>query len=368
MLIREIINKFDKSNIKVGDGKNSGKYPLYTCSPIVSKYLDSYICDGEAIILSTGGNFAIHYVNGRFNYSTDCYVFNTDKYNLKYIYYYLKSKKDDINKMFRGAGLKHLNKKEFLMIDIKEISSDEQAKVVQILDSISQLITIKIDEINKLDNLVISQFSERFGDPESNDKKWIKSPMGNYMTVLTDFSANGSYEKLDSSVVMYDEPNYAYMVRTTDLENKDYKNNVKYITEEAYNILSKSKVYPNDIIMNKIGSAGKVYIMPDLEMPVSLGRNAFLFRYNNDIEPLFIYYLLKSAYGTNEISQYVRGAVTKTITKDDVRKINIIVPPLEEQNKFKKIVETIDEQKKECKECIEKLEEMQSALMQEYFG
>ena len=184
-----------------------------------------------------------------------------------------------------------------------------------------------------------------FGEPKLNDKNWIKAPMGDYMTVLTDFSSNGSYKTLDSTVVMYDEPQYAYMVRTTDLENDDYKNNVKYITKEAYNFLSKSKVYPNDIIMNKIGSAGKVYIMPDVGMPVSLGRNAFLFRYNDDIVPLFIYYLLKSEYGTNEISQYVRGAVTKTITKDDVRKVKIIVPPIELQNKFAMIVEQIDKQK-----------------------
>ena len=89
MLIKDIIHKFDKSNIKAGDGLEKGKYPLYTCSPIVNKYLDSYLCEDEALVLSTGGNFSIHYVNGKFNYSTDCYVFNTDKYNLRYLFYYL---------------------------------------------------------------------------------------------------------------------------------------------------------------------------------------------------------------------------------------------------------------------------------------
>ena len=207
-----------------------------------------------------------------------------------------------------------------------------------------------------------------FGDPKLNDKNWIKAPMGDYMTVLTDFSSNGSYKTLDSTVVMYDEPNYAYMVRTTDLENEDYKNNVKYITEEAYNFLSKSKVYPDDIIMNKIGSAGKVYIMPDVGMPVSLGRNAFLFRYNSDIVPLFIYYLLKSEYGTNEISQYVRGAVTKTITKDDARKVKVIVPPLELQNKFAEFVKQIDKQKIQIQKSLEEVENLQECLMNKFFG
>ena len=110
MILKELINKFDKSSIKAGEGLEKGQFPLYTCSPLVNKYLDDYICDGEAIVISTGGNFAVHYVNGKFNYSTDCYVFNTDKLDTKYLYYYLISKTDDINKLFRGAGLKHLNK------------------------------------------------------------------------------------------------------------------------------------------------------------------------------------------------------------------------------------------------------------------
>ena len=250
----------------------------------------------------------------------------------------------------------------------QNISLEEQEIAVRKLDNVRNIIEIKQKQLQDLDELIKSQFVEMFGDPKSNDKNWIKAPMGDYMTVLTDFSSNGSYKTLDSKVVMYDEPKYAYMVRTTDLENDDYKNNVKYITEEAYNFLSKSKVYPDDIIMNKIGSAGKVYIMPDVGMPVSLGRNVFLFRYSDDIVPLFIYYLLKSEYGTNEISQYVRGAVTKTITKDDARKVKIIVPPIELQNQFADIVKQIDKQKFEIQKSLEEMQNLQESLMNKYFG
>ena len=265
----------------------------------------------------------------------------------KFLYYILNSKKFEFDCINSSQGIAQLNMStEWLKKYNLEIPTIElQEKIINIFDKVYNNIDIKKNQINFCNNLIKSQFVEMFGDPKLNEKKWIKAPMGDYMTVLTDFSSNGSYKTLDSTVVMYDEPQYAYMVRTTDLENDDYKNNVKYITKEAYNFLSKSKVYPNDIIMNKIGSAGKVYIMPDVGMPVSLGRNAFLFRYNDDIVPLFIYYLLKSEYGTNEISQYVRGAVTKTITKDDVRKVKIIVPPIELQNKFASIVEQIDKQK-----------------------
>ena len=143
MILKDIINKFDKSNIKAGDGLEKGNYPLYTCSPVVNKFLNDYLYDDEAIIISTGGNFAAHYVKGSFNYSTDCYVFNTDKYNLKYLYYYLLSKSDDVNKMFRGAGLKHLNKNEFVMLNIKEIPLNEQDRIVNQLDKINEMIEVR---------------------------------------------------------------------------------------------------------------------------------------------------------------------------------------------------------------------------------
>ena len=291
--------------------------------------------------------------------------------NSKFVFYnlYFNYKNGSTLQMFnKTTGIQNLQMKQFLNQKISYISLEEQEIAVRKLDNVRNIIEIKQKQLQDLDELIKSQFVEMFGDPKSNDKNWIKAPMGDYMTVLTDFSSNGSYKTLDSKVVMYDEPKYAYMVRTTDLENDDYKNNVKYITEEAYNFLSKSKVYPDDIIMNKIGSAGKVYIMPDVGMPVSLGRNAFLFRYSVDIVPLFIYYLLKSEYGTNEISQCVRGAVTKTITKDDARKVKIIVPPIELQNQFADIVKQIDKQKFEIQKSLEEMQNLQESLMNKYFG
>ena len=281
--------------------------------------------------------------------------------NPKYIAYSILNKKQWLQQKANAPVVPIINKSDFSNVEIYIHNIEKQNIIVNQLDKVQHIIDLRKKQIEELDKIIKSLFVEMFGNPKINEKNWIKAPMGKYMTVLTDFSSNGSYKILDSTVVMYDEPNYAYMVRTTDLENEEYKNNVKYITEEAYNFLSKSKVYPNDIIMNKIGSAGKVYLMPDVGMPVSLGRNAFLFRYNDDIVPLFIYYLLKSEYGTNEISQYVRGAVTKTITKDDVRKVKIIVPPIELQNKFA-------EQKISIKKCLKETEELQESLMNKYFN
>ena len=122
------------------------------------------------------------------------------------------------------------------------------------------------------------------------------------------------------------------------------------------------------MIMNKIGSAGKIYLMPHIETPASLGRNAFMFRFDQRVNIVFLYALLTSEYGTAEIQQHVRGAVTKTITKESTRSIRIIVPPIELQEQFATFVEQTDKSKLAVQKGLQELEILKKSLMQQYFG
>ncbi|MCR5020832.1 restriction endonuclease subunit S [Ruminococcus sp.] len=288
----------------------------------------------------------------------------------QYLGHYFTSPKyrNTISELSAGANINNIRNEHIDSLDIPLPPLETQHQIAANLDKVTHTIDLCNAILEKLDLLVKSRFVEMFGDTESNPLNWVKAPMGNYMSLLTDFSSNGSYEYLDSNVIMYDEPNYALMVRTTDLEKNDFVTDVKYIDEKAYNILSKSKIYGNEIIMNKIGSAGKVYLMPVLNRPVSLGRNAFMFRFDEEINIVFLYHLLTSEYGTKEIQQHVRGAVTKTITKDAARSVRIIVPPLALQQQFAAFVEKTDKSKSAVKQVLEKAETLKKALMQEYFG
>ena len=250
-------------------------------------------------------------------------------------------------------------------IDLPSIK--KQDEVIKALDIANGLIVKKQEQISKFDELIKARFVEMFGDPKTNDKGFTKAPMGEYMTLLTDFSSNGSYKTLDSGVTMYDEPNYAWMVRTTDLESGDMSS-IKYIDEKAYELLSKSKIYGGEIIMNKIGSAGKVYLMPEIDMPASLGRNAFMFRYDDRINVRFLFEQLVSEYGQTEIQQYVRGAVTKTITKDDARSVLVIVPEKELQDEYVEFVKQVDKSKVAVQKALNDTQTLFDSLMQEYFG
>jgi len=146
--------------------------------------------------------------------------------------------------------------------------------------------------------------------------------------VLTDFSANGSYKSIANNFTLLDYEDYAYMVRTTDLESSNYTSNVKYIDKHSYNFLEKSKIYGGEILINKIGSPGRVYHMPILNKPVSLGMNLFMLKLskNTYFTEEFIWTYLNSKIGKLIIKRKINGTVPLTIDKISIK--NLYVPEL----------------------------------------
>lgn len=336
MILKDIIKKFDKSNIKAGDGLEKGNYPLYTCSPIINKYLNDYLYEAEALIISTGGNFSIHYVNGKFNYSTDCYVFNTDKYNLKYLYYYLLSKKDDINKMFRGAGLKHLNKNEFVMLNLKEISENEQCDVVNQLDKINEMIELRKNEIEKCNNIIKSQFVEMFGTNKKS--KYPYESLENLTLKITDGKHGGCKGEKNSGY---------YFVGATEI----YNDKINYQTAKEITKNDFKKDYKrcdlknNDfVIVNTGATIGKSAIVnSDLADHTLLQKSVALIRTKQElINPIY----LKYCYDANpDMYNKGNGCARINLLLSQIKETMIPVPPIELQNKFAQIVEQIDKQK-----------------------
>ena len=356
------------SNRYISEEEAYGKYSHFLCD------------DGDFIVASSG--IKVEYIDKKMgfidrsmlplcmNTSTIRFkVLNPEELRIRYFMYYLKSMhfKGQLFKLITGSAQLNYGPSHLKQMKMPLINIDKQDEIINNLDILQRIIDARHEELLKLDELIKARFVELFGDLKTNEKGFTKAPMGEYMTLLTDFSSNGSYKTLDSGVTMYDEPNYAWMVRTTDLESGDMSS-IKYIDEKAYELLSKSKIYGGEIIMNKIGSAGKVYLMPEIDMPASLGRNAFMFRYDDRINVRFLYEQLVSEYGQAEIQQYVRGAVTKTITKDDARSVLIIVPKKELQDEYAEFVKQVDKSKVAVEKALDETQTLFDSLMQEYFG
>ena len=334
MELIKVLNKFDKSKIKAGDGRKEGYYPLYTCSPKVNKFLDNYLYDTEAIILSTGGNPVINYHKGKFSYSSDCLVVQSNgKFKNKYIYYYLISKINEIGKMFRGAGLKHLNKKEFFKMNIELINIEEQKKIIKELDLINKLMDYKRKQIKLFDDFIKSQFVEMF---ENN--KFEKKNLGDIATKITDGSHNPpkgvdertEYLMLSSQNIIEDRINY---------------NNARYLSREDFERENKrTYLEKGDVLLTVVGTIGRTAIIHN-ENNITLQRSVAVIKPIEEIKSEYLAISLKSDDILKQLNKGSKGVAQKGIYLNDLKKILIPFPPITLQNQFSEIVKQIDKQK-----------------------
>ncbi len=189
--------------------------------------------------------------------------------------------------------------------------------------------------------------------------------LGDILEVLTDYHSNGSYKTLKENVTLLEQPNFAIMIRTTNFEKNDFRKNLIYINQQAYNFLSKSKVLHQDILINKIANAGAVYFMPRLDKPVSLGMNLFLLRIKKDYNKYFIFCILK--YNEKRLRLMAKGTTTKTITKDNIKMFQILLPPLETQQKIARTLSILDQKIENNHKINELLHKILELLYEQYF-
>lgn len=326
----------------------------------------------DSLLVSCIGNIGKLGINKKeaaFNQQINAIVHNEKIVSSRYLAYLIKYNQKKLEAIANAPVVPIINKTQFSNFELFiHENLETQNKIVEVLDKAQSLIDKKKEQIDLLDELVKSRFIEMFGDPFKNEKNWEISKIEKYLNIITDYHSNGSYETLRNNVTLLDSPSYALMVRTTDLENNNFEENVKYIDEHAYNYLEKSKVFGGEIIINKIGSAGKVYLMPFLNRPVSLAMNQFLLRFDEDrVNHVYLYNLLLTSYMEREIQGKVRGAVTKTITKDAIKEIKIPIPPIELQNEFAEFVEQTDSICSKMEASLSELEDNFNSLMQKAF-
>lgn len=281
--------------------------------------------------------------------------------NIKYLFYLMQNIK------FKNIQHKRYWISEYSQLQVNIHSLSEQERIVSILDKANEIKEKKQKANAQLDTFLKSTFLDLFGDPGLNPNSYPIVIINDIADKISDIGSNGSNELVSKNLVMSDEEDYAYMIRTLNFNQKNILDNMKYVSKQTYDFFKKSQVFGNEIIMCKIGSAGKFWLMPVLDKPVSLGLNQFFIRFKENVNREFIFYCLNTSYCINEINFRISGAVTKSITKGAIRTIPIIYPPLDLQNKFAQIVEKVEQQKQKNEKELEQIDNLINSLMQKAF-
>ncbi len=175
--VSELITNLKKSKIYASSAKEIERYKFYMCSEDF-KYIDEYTNDHTSILISTGGEFYVHYAENKYSYSTDVWGIKVKSKKIldKYLYYYLHSKKEEINsKGFQGSGLKHLDKNYLKEFKIYVPNIEQQKKIISFFSKFDKFIHIIKNKIEKLENLQNSLQNRFFKEIFSFKKSTIEN-------------------------------------------------------------------------------------------------------------------------------------------------------------------------------------------------
>lgn len=196
-------------------------------------------------------------------------------------------------------------------------------------------------------------------------KGWSIEKIGEYASVITDYVANGSFAALAENVNYKSEPDYAVLIRLTDYNN-NFNSDFVYIDEHAYEFLSKSKLYGNEIIISNVGAnVGTVFKCPKLQKKMSLAPNAIMLKTKGNDD--FYYYWFTSRNGQHSLQSIVTGRAQPKFNKTNFKELLVPVPPLDVQEKIAEYLCDIDKKIELNKNINENLLQQALAIYKAWF-
>lgn len=261
-----------------------------------------------------------------------------------------------------GATMKHLTKAVFDALPFYLPPIEEQQKIAEVLDKVSDLIAKRRQQLEKLDLLVKARFVEMFGDPVSNPKQWETKGLAE----LGECKNGMNFHTEDSGIDIH------------CLGVGDFKD-LSYITDTSMlPMISLDKMPSNEYLLqngdivfvrsngNKDLVGRSIAVFPD-QVPTTFSGFCIRFRLKSSVVQTD--YLLR-ALKTDSVRKKMagRGANIQNLNQKILSDLQMPIPPLNLQNQFSTFVEQIEKTKISIKKSLENMETLKKALMQKYFG
>jgi type I restriction enzyme S subunit len=292
-------------------------------------------------------------------------IFPNENVDVSYLYYWFRGNKSLIESYANNAVVPILNNRTLETIKIPLPPLPQQEKIAAILDAADVLRQNDKALLAKYDELTSALFLDMFGDPVSNPKGWEKEPLKQCTTKIGSGSTprGGKETYLSEGIAL---------VRSLNIYDNLFKyKNLAFISNEQADKLKNVILESNDVLFNITGaSVCRCSIVPDDILPARVNQHVSILRpIKGKLSSSFLSHLL--------ISENVKitllgvgsygGAVMEAITKEQLEKFEIIIPPFELQNQFMERVTLIEEQKAIAQKSLERSEELFNSLLQKAF-
>ena len=146
-----------------------------------------------------------------------------------------------------------------------------------------------------------------------------------------------------TNYVKYNDTGKIIALRGLNVKGSLDLSDVKYIDESDFSKLNRSKLYINDMLFTYVGTVGSVALIPENDkyyLAPNVARIRFLDR---KINPRFMFHYFQSdEFKKKQINRYLGSSSMKNLTMENIRKFQIPLPPLEEQQRIATILDKFD--------------------------
>lgn len=285
---------------------------------------------------------------------------NTEIVMPRYLLYAINNPvvKGYFDSSLKGIGVPNLHLKNIRETPIKIYDLETQKAIVEKLDKVCELISLRKQQIAKLDELVKARFVEMFGESEY--------PCNSLISLIIE-GAGLSY-----GIVQPGDDGTGDMgvLRPVDFADGKIKtDSIKYIDRSLGNGFKKTELNGNELLITVRGTTGITALTDSRFKGMNVTRGIAVIRYDKKkVDPIYLNEYIKMEKSQQYIKEHTRGATLQQINLSELRDLEIVIPPLPLQRVFATFVERVDQQKQTIQQSLEKLELMKKALMQEYFG
>lgn len=281
--------------------------------------------------------------------------------NQRYLFFYLLSQREKILADCVGGAQAHISQSYVKNMTIPILAIKEQEQIVGELTKLSNIVSLRQEEIQQLDALIKARFVELFGDAIHNDKGW----------------ENDTVEKLCKEIYGGGTPSKSHPEYYEDgdipwVSSKDMKTDVLTDSQIKINQLgvdnSTARMIPINSVIMVIRSGILKHTLPVAinAVPITVNQDLKVFIPNERVLTRFL--AIQFKMHEKDILSGVRAVTADNIEFNSLKQRELIVPPIELQQEYVTFLEQIDKSKVAVQKALDETQILFDSLMQKYFG
>lgn len=321
------------------------------------------INDGDVLISWSASLGVYIWNNGKALLNQHIFKVVFDKINIdkNYFVYAVRYKLDEMGRKTHGATMKHIVKRDFDATEIPYPSKHEQIEIANNLKRIENIIELRSNELQLLDELIKARFVEMFENEIEYNKVKLEE-IADIVSGITKGRKTKCGELREVPYMAVSNVKDGYIDWTT----------VKTILATEDEIIQ-YKLLPDDVLMTEGGDPDKLGRGAIISLPPKdcIHQN-HIFRVRLDETQILPRYFAAYLQSSQAKTYFLRAAKQTTgiasINMSQLRGLPTIVPPIELQLKYSLFSEQVDKSKVVVQKALDEAQILFDSLMQKYFG